>query len=43
MIIDRAEALALAAFAAGVGLFLFYIVPNIEIAIAAFDLVTKGF
>jgi hypothetical protein len=37
MIIDRAEALALAAFAAGVGLFVFYIIPRIEFAIAAFD------
>jgi hypothetical protein len=43
MIIDRAEALALAAFAAGVGLFVFYIIPRIEFAIAAFDHVTRGF
>ncbi len=35
--ISRAEVIALALFAAGVGLFAFYIIPRIEFAIAAFD------
>ena len=34
---DRYEALALATFAAGVAGFVFYIIPRIEFAIAAFD------
>lgn len=43
MLIDRFEVLSLAAFVAGVGLFVFYIIPRIEFAIAAFDHVTRGF
>lgn len=34
---DRVEVLALAVFAAGVAGFVFYIIPRIEFAIAAFD------
>lgn len=42
MTIDRYEALALGVFAAGVGLFVFYIIPRIEIAIALVDRITGG-
>ena len=34
---DRFDALALAVFTASVGAFVFYIVPRIDLAIAAFD------
>ncbi|WP_265093633.1 hypothetical protein [Enterobacter asburiae] len=34
---DRFDALALAAFVAGVGAFVFYVVPRIDLAIAVFD------
>ncbi len=37
MLFDRYDALALAALAAGVGAFVFYVVPRIDLAIAVFD------
>jgi hypothetical protein len=40
--IDRVEVFALALFAAGAGLFVFYIIPRIEFAIAAFDIIIGG-
>ena len=40
--IDRVEVLALAVFAAGVGVLAFYIIPRIEFAIAAFDHIIGG-
>jgi hypothetical protein len=39
---DRYDALALGVFAAGVGAFVFYIIPRIEFAIAAFDHIIGG-
>lgn len=42
MRIDRAEALALAAFAGGVAILVFYVIPRIEFAIALFDRLTRG-
>lgn len=35
--ITRAELLSLAALAAGVGVFVLYVIPRIEFAIAVFD------
>lgn len=43
MTIDRVEMLALAVIAAGVGVFVFYVIPRIEFAIAAFDHIMRGF
>lgn len=40
--IDRFDLLALGVFAAGVAGFVFYILPRIEYAIAAFDHVIGG-
>jgi hypothetical protein len=40
--IDCAEALSLAAFAAGVSILVFYVIPRIEVAIALFDRITRG-
>jgi hypothetical protein len=42
MVFDRYDALALGAFAAGVAGFVFYIIPRIEFAIAAFDHIIGG-
>lgn len=42
MIIDRYEALALGAFAAGAAVFVVYVIPRIEFAIAAFDHIIGG-
>lgn len=40
---DRGDALALLPFLGGVALVVFYIIPRIEFAIAAFELVTGGY
>jgi hypothetical protein len=42
MSIDRYEVLALGVFAAGVGAFVFYVIPRIETAIALVDRITSG-
>jgi len=40
---DRVDVLALGLFAAGLAGFVFYILPRIEYAIAAFDHIIGGF
>jgi len=42
MLIDRVDIVALGVFGAGLALFVLYVIPRIEIAIALVDRITGG-